>query len=244
MIGFGTLLNTIGVILGGGLGVLVKKGIDKKYQDALMKACGISVIVIGLSGTLSRMFVINENGIDTRGSMLLVMSLVIGAFVGELIDIEAKMDILGEKIKNKVGAQNDTGFVDGFVNTSLVICVGAMAIVGSIQDGITGDYSTLLIKAILDAVITAVFASTYGIGAVFSALMIFLYQGSITLVAHFAGSFIPDSVVSDLSFVGSTLIMCVGLNLTFNDKKVVKVGNMLPGLLVPVIYAVIMQFMK
>jgi len=240
MIGLGTLLNTFGVIFGGAIGVLVRKGISQKMQDALMKACGVSVIVIGLAGTLQRMFVINENGIDTKGSMLLVMSLVIGSFIGELIDIESKMDSLGEKIKNRVGAKNDAGFVDGFVNTSLVICVGAMAIVGSIQDGITGDYSTLLIKAILDAVITAVFASTYGVGAVFSALIIFVYQGTITVLAHFAGTFIPESVIGDLSFVGSTLIMCVGINLIWG--KTIKVGNMLPGLLVPVFYAVIMHF--
>lgn len=236
MIGIGTILNTLGVLLGGGLGVLVKKGIDERYQDALMKACGVSVIVIGMAGTLAKMFVIKDGHLDTTGSMLLVMSLVIGVLIGEFINIEKRMDSLGEKIKNKVGAKDDVGFVDGFVNTSLVICVGAMAIVGSIQEGITGDYSTLMIKAILDAVITAVFASTYGIGAVFSAAMIFVYQGAITVAAHFAGAFIPENIISDLSFVGSALIMCVGINLVF--KKTVRVGNMLPALLVPVFYGI------
>jgi hypothetical protein len=144
------------------------------------------------------------------------------------------MDILGEKIKKMVKAENDNLFIDGFVNVSLIICVGAMAIVGSIQDGISGDYSLLTAKAVLDFIIVVVFASTYGLGTVFSAVPIFIYQGSITLIAALGGSFLSDAIINDLSFIGSALIFCVGVNIGFGKKF--RVGNMLPALLVPIAY--------
>ena len=146
------------------------------------------------------------------------------------------MDYLGEKIKKAVKAEKDNLFVEGFVNVSLIICVGAMAIVGSIQDGISGDYSMLAAKAVLDLVIVLIFAATYGIGAVFSAVPILVYQGSITLLAAFFGSFVSEMIISDLSFIGSALIFCVGVNIAFGKKF--KVGNMLPALIVPVLYHV------
>lgn len=241
MIGLGTILNTALVLLGGAVGLFLKNGLKQSMQDSLMKACGVSVIIIGVAGTLSQMFVYENGAFDTKGSMLLILSFVIGAFVGELIDIEDKMETLGEKIKIKVKAQNDTRFVDGFVSASLVMCVGAMAIVGSIQDGITGDYSMLFAKAILDMVIACVFASTYGIGVLFSASIIFVYQGAITLIAHFAGAFVSVEILNDLSFVGSAMIACVGINLVWG--KMIKVGNMLPALLVPIGYEIIMNIM-
>lgn len=241
MIGLGTLINTIAVILGGILGVCLKKGMKQKMQDTLMQACGVSVIFIGISGALSKMLIWNNGKVETQGTMLLILSLVIGSLIGEWLDIEEKMERIGEKIKASVKAQNDSKFVDGFVNVSLIICVGAMAIVGSIQDGISGDYSMLAAKAILDFVIVMIFAATYGIGAIFSAVLIFIYQGSITLIAAFFGSFVSELIIQDLSFVGSVLIFCVGINVGFGKK--VNVGNMLPSLLVVVIYDVILQLM-
>lgn len=134
-------------------------------------------------------------------------------------------------------AKNDGKFVDGFVNVSLIICVGAMAIVGSIQDGISGDYSMLAAKAVLDFVIVMIFASTYGLGVVFSAFLIFIYQGSITLLAALFGSFANEAVISDLSYVGSVLIFCVGVNVGFGKR--IRVGNMLPALVIVVLYEVL-----
>lgn len=166
--------------------------------------------------------------------MLLIFSLVFGGILGETINIEEKMDAIGERIKKTVKEEKDNFFVEGFVNVSLIICVGAMAIVGSIQDGISGDYSLLITKAVLDFVIVIVFASTYGAGAVFSAVPIFVYQGSITLMAAIGGSFLSDAIISDLSFIGNALIFCVGVNIGFGKKF--RVGNMLPALIVPVIY--------
>jgi len=231
MIGLGTIINTAAVIAGGLIGICLKKGMKQKMQDTLMQACGVSVIFLGISGTLSKMSVVENS------DMVLILSLVIGSLIGEWLDIEQKMDLIGEKIKTAVKAQNDNKFVDGFVNVSLIICVGAMAIVGSIQDGISGDYSMLAAKAILDFVIVMVFASTYGIGAIFSAVLIFLYQGGITLAAAAFGSFASAAVIDNLSFVGSALIFCVGINVGFGKR--INVGNMLPALIIAALWAIV-----
>lgn len=234
MRGLGTLINTVAVLLGGAVGLLLKNGFSEKVQNALMKACGVATMFIGVAGTLSKMLVVQNGTLETRGTMLLILSLVIGTALGEWIRLEEKMDSLGEKLKKTVKRENDNSFVDGFVNASLVICVGAMAVVGSIQDGISGDYSMLLAKAILDCIIVMVFASTYGVGAMFSALPIFVYQGLITLVAALCGAFVGEEMVSGLSFIGSALIFCVGVNIAFGKKF--RVANMLPSILIPVVY--------
>lgn len=237
MIGLGTIINTIAVIGGGIIGLLLKNGFKEQMQKSLMQACGIATIFIGIAGVLTKMLVLNDGKFETQGTMLLIFSMVIGTGLGEAIRLEDKMDHLGEQIKKAVKKENDSQFVDGFVNVSLIICVGAMAIVGAIQDGISGDYSMLAAKAILDAIIVMIFASTYGIGAVFSAVPVLVYQGGITLIAAFGGSFVSEAMISQLSFVGSALIFCVGINVAF--EKRFRVGNMLPALLVPIAYEII-----
>ncbi len=233
MIGLGTIINTVAVILGGLFGLFLKGGIKPRYQQILMQANGLAVIFIGISGGLQHMLVIKNNQISTQGTMLLIFSLVIGALLGEWFNIESKMELLGEKLKAAVKMQNDSRFVDGFVTTSLIICVGAMAIVGSMQDGLTGDSSMLIAKALLDFVIVVILTASYGIGSAFSAVAIFVYQGSITLIAARFGSIISDALIADLSFVGSALIFCVGVNLI--REKTFRVANMLPALLIPII---------
>lgn len=240
MWGLGVLINTGLVVAGGLIGKLLNNGFKENIQKTLMIACGISTIFIGVTGTLEGMLVINDGKIETQGTMLLIFSLVIGGFLGELINIEKRMDNLGEKLKKLLKAENDKGFVDGFVNTSLIICVGAMSIVGSIQDGLTGDYSMILAKSVLDFVVVGIMASTYGIGAMCSALTVLLYQGCITVVAHFAGNFISAQLTDYISYVGSALIFGVGINITFGKK--VPVGNLLLALLVPAIYVAIKAF--
>lgn len=239
MIGLGTIINTAAVAAGGLIGLKLKNGIKQNLQDIMMQACGVATIFIGGSGALSKMLVYQNGKFETQGTMLLIFSLVLGSLLGEWIDIEKKMDSLGEKIKKAVKAENDNLFVEGFVNVSLIICVGAMAIVGAIQDGISGDYSLLTAKAILDFVIVVIFAAAYGVGVVFSAVPILVYQGMITLAAAFLGSFVSDMIISDLSFIGSVLIFCVGVNIGFGKKF--KVGNMLPALLVPIIYDLVLR---
>lgn len=236
MFGLGTIVNTVLVILGGLIGLLFKKGIKERYEKTLMAACGVSTIFIGITGTLQGMLTVVDGKIETGGTMLLIFSFVFGGLLGELINIEKGMDSLGEKLKKLFNAEKDNKFVDGFVNTSLIICVGAMAIVGSIQDGLTGDYSMLVAKAVLDLVIVVIMTSTYGLGAICSAIPIFVYQGGITLLGHFAGNIISEELIGYLSYIGSALIFCVGINITFGKK--IRVGNLLPALLVPVVYVI------
>lgn len=240
MIGLGTIINTAGVIAGGLIGLGLKNGIRKNVQDIMMQACGVATIFIGGAGALSGMLTFQGGEIKTQGTMLLIFSLVLGSLLGEWIGIEQKMDLLGERIKKAVKAENDHLFVEGFVNVSLIICVGAMAIVGAVQDGISGDYSLLVAKAILDLIIVVVFAAAYGIGAVFSAVPVLIYQGGITLAAAFLGSFVSEAIIKELSFIGSVLIFCVGVNIGFGKKF--KVGNMLPALLVPILYEIMKPF--
>lgn len=237
--GLGTIINTAAVVAGGLIGMGLKNGIKKNMQEIMMQACGVATMFIGSSGALSKMLVFEDGKFLTQGTMLLIISLVLGSLLGEWAGIEKKMDSLGEKIKKAVKAEDDNLFVEGFVNVSLIICVGAMAIVGAIEDGISGDYSLLMVKAVLDMVIVVVFAAAYGIGAIFSALPVFLYQGAITLTAAFLGSFVSQTIIDDLSFIGAVLIFCVGVNIGFGKKF--RVGNMLPALIVPVIYDIFLR---
>ena len=237
MFGLGTLINTAGVVAGSAIGMVLRRGLKKEMEQSLMSACGEASMFIGVAGTLQGMLRVENGSIETQGSMLLIFSLVLGGLLGELIDIEKRMDTLGEKLKAMFHAERDARFVEGFVNTSLIICVGAMAIVGSIQDGLTGDATMLTAKAVLDFAIVIVLASTYGVGVMCSALAILVYEGSLTLLAHFAGNFIGEALIANLSFIGSSLIFCVGVNIAFGKKF--RVGNMLPALLVPVAYEIV-----
>lgn len=232
MLGLGTIINTAAVILGGVVGKFLKNGVKPRYEKILMQVNGLAVIFIGISGAMEHMLVVENGSVSTQGTMLMIFSLVIGSLIGEWIDIESRMELLGEKIKAAVKVKNDNRFVDGFVTTSLIICIGAMAIVGPMQDGLTGDCSMLVAKALLDFVIVVILTATYGIGSAFSAIPIFVYQGSITVIAALFGAVISDALIADLSFVGSTLVFCVGMNLV--KEKTFRVANMLPALLIPV----------
>ncbi|MBE6954692.1 MAG: DUF554 domain-containing protein [Ruminococcaceae bacterium] len=234
MRGLGTIVNTLAVLLGGAFGLWFRRGIKESLQESLQKACGLATIFIGISGAMAEMLTYAEGKFSTKGTLLLVFALVIGALIGEWIDIDRRLDILGEKLKQLARRGNDSKFVDGFVSATLVICIGAMAVVGSLQDGITGDHATLFVKALLDFVIVMVFASSLGLGALFSAIPLAIYQGLITLFAVLIAPYMTDAMISGLSFVGSVLICGVGINLLFG--KTVKVANLLPALLVPVAY--------
>lgn len=230
----GTLINVAAVLLGGILGKFFKGSILKRYESSLMHALGLCTLYIGISGTLSRMMSIHNGTLESSGTMLMIFSLLLGTLAGEFLQIEMRLEHLGERLKKAVHAVNDAKFVDAFMANTLVICVGAMAIIGSLQDGLSGDYSMLTAKAALDCVITLIFASTLGIGAAFAALPLGIYQGAITLLAFFIEPYLSDALIGDLSFIGSILITGVGINLLF--QKGIKLANMLPAILVPVIY--------
>ncbi|WP_418973281.1 DUF554 domain-containing protein [Allofournierella sp.] len=235
MKGLGTLVNVLAVLAGSGLGMLIKTGLKRRFRDILMQACGIATIFLGISGALAGLLKVENGAVSTQNTMLLIFSLVLGGLAGEALNIEAGMEALGGRLKRLVRDKSDSRFVDGFVTASLVICVGAMAIVGSIQDGLTGDHTLLFSKSLLDFVIVMVFAATFGLGVMFSALPLGILQGGITLAAALVAGFLSEALISDLSCVGSVLIFCVGLNVAFNAK--IRVGNLLPALLVPVLWA-------
>jgi len=237
MIGLGTIVNALAVATGGIAGLIVKKGLSENIQDTLMKALGLATVFIGLSGALTGLIYIENGVIKTSGGMLMIISLVLGSIAGEFIDIENKLEILGEKIKVAVKMKGDSKFVEGFVTNALVICIGAMAVVGSLQDGLNHDASMLYAKAVLDCLISMVFAATLGVGVIFAGAVLFVYQGSITLLASVIAPYLSDGLINNISYIGSVLIFGVGINLIFGKK--IKVGNMLPALLVPVIYEII-----
>jgi uncharacterized membrane protein YqgA involved in biofilm formation len=172
--------------------------------------------------------------------MLMIVSLAIGGFIGEAINIEARLDRVGEWLKDilKFNKEKDKGFVEGFVNSSLLFCIGAMAIIGSLRDGLSADPSMLLAKGIIDGVVAIFFASTLGIGVFFSVLPVGIYQGIITLSARFVEPYLSERLISNLSFVGSILIFAIGINMIFGKK--IKSGNLLPAILVPIAYEIIM----
>lgn len=231
MRGLGTIANVAAIILAGLLGLLLKKGIKERFQEILTQVMGLCVIFIGISGALTGLIAAEGKSIITSsGSMRLIASLLIGALAGELINIEGLFEKFGAWLKEKTKSRDDKGFIDGFVTASLTVCIGAMAIVGSIEDGVSGNAATLYTKAILDFVIILVFASLYGKGVVFSAIPVGILQGSITLCAVLIAPYLTEAMINGISFVGSVLIFCVGINLCFGKKF--RVANMLPSLLV------------
>ncbi|QQK06995.1 DUF554 domain-containing protein [Miniphocaeibacter halophilus] len=231
----GTIINTALVVLGGIFGTYFGRKISKNIQESLMKIIGVAVLFIGITGTLQYMLVIDGNNIKTQGTMMLIISLALGTIVGEILKIEDKIHRLGQWIKGKFNKKEDNYFVEGFVNTSLIICVGAMGIVGSIQNGLTGDYSMLVAKGALDFVIVMINGSLFGIGAAFAAMPMFIYQGAITVIAILSGNFIGTELINNISMVGATLVFCIGINLVWGNK--IKVGNSIPALLIPIIYS-------
>lgn len=234
MFALGTIINTLAVIIGGMLGMTLKNGLKQRFQETIMQGLGLAVLFVGVAGAMTGMLEISDGQLNSTGSYILVISMVAGAVIGESINVELRVQQFASYLKKKVKS-NDSKFIEGFVSTSLVICVGAMAIVGSLQDGLAGDSSILISKAMMDFVIVMVFASALGIGTVFSAIPIFVYQGAITLCASFLAPYFTDTVVSSLSFVGSVLIFAVGINLCFHTK--IKVGNLLPAIFVAMILA-------
>ncbi|MBE6541618.1 MAG: DUF554 domain-containing protein [Ruminococcaceae bacterium] len=240
MIGLGTIVNTLAIIAGSSIGIIAKKGLSERFQDQIMKTLGLATMFIGIGCTLSEMLSVNEDGsLSTNGIMMMIISLVIGSIVGELLRIENRLEGLGDKMKRSKLFAGETKFTEGFVTATLVVCVGAMAIVGSLRDGLEGDPSLLFSKSILDFISTMIFASTLGIGVLCSAIPLALYQGLITAPSGVIGEYLTEQIISDMSLVGSVMIFAVGINLFFGKK--VKVGNMLPALIVPIIYGIFLM---
>lgn len=238
MHGLGTIANCATIIIGSLIGMLIKGGLSKRFEETIFSAVGLSVMFIGLGGALSGLLTISKSTLSTQYTMLMVLSLVLGALVGEALNIENGLEHLGVWIKRKMPEKlAGNTFVDGFVTASMLFCVGAMAIVGSLQDGLSGDYSTLFAKSVLDGITSVLLASSLGFGVAVSAVPILIYQGGITLLAQFVGPYLNDTLIGQISCVGSILIFAIGINMIFGKK--IKVGNLLPAILFPIIFALL-----
>lgn len=221
----GTVVNTAAIVAGGLCGHLFGRLLKPRHQETLTMACGVGTLFIGISGAMN--YMLHHAAFPGGGSMLVIACLALGGLLGEMINIEAWFERFGEWLKVKTGNAKDQSFVNGFLTASLTVCIGAMAIVGAIQDGISGDWSTLGAKAILDLIIVMVMTTSLGKGCAFSAVPVFLWEGALTLLASTIKPVMTDAAMSYLSLVGSVLIFCVGINLIWGKK--IRVANMLPA---------------
>lgn len=228
MIGLGTILNVAGILAGGLIGMAFGRFLPERYQDTLNKSCGVCVLFLGMAGAMEGMLSIEGGELTGGGSMLIVASLALGGLVGELLNIDGAFERFGAWLKVKTGNARDRMFVEGFVTASLTVCIGAMAVVGSIEDGIFGDWSILATKAVLDLIIVLVMTCSMGKGCLFSAIPVGVFQGTMTALARLIRPLMTDGALANLSLVGSILIFCVGLNLVWGKK--IRVANLLPSI--------------
>ena len=232
MHGLGTVINVAAILAGGIGGLLFGKLLQERHQDSLTKVCGICVLFIGIGGALEGMLTVSGSSVSSSGELLIIGCLAIGALIGELLNIEGLFERFGQWLKVKTGNSKDKQFVDGFVTASLTVCIGAMAIVGAIQDGLLGDYSTLATKAVLDLIIILVMTCSLGKGCIFSAIPVAVLQGSITALAVLVKPLMTQAAQANLSVIGSILIFCVGVNLVWGKK--IRVANLLPAIILAV----------
>lgn len=238
MHGLGTILNCATIITGALIGILIKGGLPKRFEETVFSAIGLATMFIGMGGALSGLLSLNGDALGTQYTMGMVLSLVLGAIAGEALDIETWLDHLGERIKARMPKKlAGNTFVDGFVTASMLFCVGAMAVVGSLEDGLNGDYSILAAKSVLDGISALLFATTLGFGVALSAVPVAIYQGTITLLAQFVRPYLSDMLIMQMSCVGSILIFAIGINMIFGKK--IKVGNLLSAILFPIIFNLI-----
>lgn len=237
MFGFGTIINVAGILLGGLCGILMGRFFKESWRDTLCKCCGVSTLFLGMGGALEKMMTGTVSGTTVSlacgGSMFIVICMALGGLIGEMLNIEGAFERFGEWLKRKSGNESDRGFVDAFVTASFTVCIGAMAIIGSIQDGIEGNYAILATKAVLDFVIILVMTCSMGKGCIFSAIPVGILQGGVTAAARLLMPIMTEAALSNLSMVGNVLIFCVGVNLVFG--KTIKVANLLPAIVLAVI---------
>ena len=239
MTGIGSIVNAGAIVAGGLIGLAVGSLISRRVQATLVSGMAVGTMFIGAGGTFSKMLVPVEGGaLEARGALMLVMSLAIGAVAGELLDIDGKMEHFGEWLKRVSHNEKDNMFLDGFVTASLTFCIGAMAIIGALEDGLRGDPSLLYLKSVMDGIFTIALTASLGKGVMFSAIPILLFQGSVTLASSLLRPIMTPEVVDAISLVGGVLIFCVGWNILWNEKKI-RVANLLPALVVAVAWALL-----
>jgi uncharacterized membrane protein YqgA involved in biofilm formation len=227
----GTIVNAAAIIAGGTTGRLLKKGIKNRYKTTIMQAISLSVILIGISSALK--------ATDLLG---VIICMAVGSLLGEALKIENRLEALGDYAEKRFSGSVNGGFSKGFVTASLVFCVGSMAIVGSLESGLTGNHDTLFAKSLLDGITSVVFASTFGSGVIFSAAPVLIYQGTITMGASLLKPFLTADVIAQMSGVGGLLIAAIGINMLHIAR--IKIGNMLPAIFLPLIYFIVLQSIR
>ncbi len=235
MIGTGTLINVAAIIVGGGLGLLGGKWLNERVQQTLIRGMAVCVLFVAIAGVLEEMLVLQNGALTTQGTLMFVISIAVGGLVGELLDLDGRLERFGIWLREKSGNAKDRQFLDGFVTATMTVCIGAMAIVGAVEDGLYGDTTILAAKSLMDFVIILVMASSMGKGCLFSALPVGVLQGSVTLLARLIQPLLTPAALSNLGLVGSALIFCVGLNLLW--KGTIRVANLLPALIAAVALA-------
>ena len=219
------VVNAVVVVLGGLLGLLFGGKLKEVHTETIVNALGICTIVIGIT-----------SAITTSNILIVIICLVIGTILGELLKIEHRLDTLGDWLKSKVSKNGGGRFTEGFVTASLLFCVGSMAIMGSFDAGLRGDYNTIFAKSALDCVMAVTFAATMGVGVLFSGATVLVYQGALTLLAGFVEPFLSAAVVTEMSAVGGVMLIGTGMNILSLTQKRIRVGNMLPAIVLPVIW--------
>lgn len=235
MIGLGTIINVVAIIIGGLLGLTVGRFLKERHQNTLNMACGVCVLFVGMSGTLTGLLSVENGAIVSGHSMLIIACMAPGAILGEIINLEDGFERFGEWLKIKTGNAKDKDFVNGFVSASVTVSIGAMAVVGSIQDGIMGDYSLLTTKGILDAIIVLIMTCAMGKGCIFSAIPVAVFQGLVTALSTLIKPLMTEAALANISTIGSMMVFCVGLNLVWGKK--IRVVNLLPALFIAVALA-------
>lgn len=227
MILLGSIVNAAAIIIGGTAGSVLKRGISERFSSLIVSALGLLTVALGM------MF-----AVKSQNTMVVVFSLVFGAVLGEWINIEKRINDLGEYVQHKLGAREDN-FSQGFVSASLLFCIGSMSIMGALQSGLMNDHNILFTKAIIDGVTGVVFASTMGIGVTLSFLPVFIYQGLISLLASVIAPFLSEAVMTEMTATGGILLMGIGVNML--ELKKIKVGNMLPAIFLPILFMLFME---
>ena len=223
----GNYINFITIVIGCLIGLLLKKGLKDEYKAIIMQAIGLSVLFVGAAVTIGGLLDPDSEPV------LFIVSLVIGGLVGEMLGIERALERLGGFIQRRVGA-SDNNVAQGFVTASLIFCVGTMAIIGSLESGLTGNHNTLFAKSVIDGITSMILASTLGIGVIFSSAAVFIYQGSIILFSGILEPLLTANVIREISIIGGILIF--GIGLTMMEIRKIRTVNLLPAVIVPVIY--------
>lgn len=235
----GTLVNCAAVIIGGLIGLLLKKGIKESYTQGINKSLGLAVLVIGINGVIANMFTAENGKLSSSGELLLIVFLVVGTLIGELLKLDERFNRFCGKVDSKF---KNGGFASGFINGTILFCVGAMSIIGSINDGLTGDSSVLFVKSALDFVNAVIFGATLGFGVIFTCIPMLIYQGGISLLAGTLSGILQGELLEQVCMVGYAIIMAIGFNF-FLEKKF-KTLNMVPAIILPVVYHYILVLIE